>query len=141
MRGTHANAPPEAAVKPQSLVSVSGESHLIDHEHIARVWIPDRAGRWMPRPVRIKEELLTLLGSLCQCRVERPDESNSHVVVKGDSEQAVERVFSKLKVMDEVAVRLQLHLYEYSLNFTRSHELTSLLSSASQLWKGTYFVK
>lgn len=115
MKGTQvqSNAPVEGAMKPQTLVPTSSEGHLIDHEHITRVWVPDRIGRWLPRPARISDELLTALGNLCDCRIERPDGSNSTVIVKGDTEQNVDEVFEKLKIMDEATVRLSILCYGY----------------------------
>ncbi len=118
MKGTQvqADAPASMATRPSQPTS---EGHLIDHEHITRsflatrAWIPDKSGR--QARIQIDDDLLPTIGDLCNCRIERPDDMSSTIVVKGDTEQNIERAFQKLKVMEQATVRLYIPLCNYTL--------------------------
>lgn len=75
---------------------------LIEHETVTRTWTPDRKGGFIS--LRLEDYALGKIGALCNCRLVHSDSKSVDVVIKGDCEEDIQRVISKLRVVDSVAV-------------------------------------
>jgi len=91
----------------------SSEGLLIEYQNIVRTWVPSKSGRDIG--ARVSDQMLSMIGGLCNCRIERLDESRSDVTLRGDTEQDIEKALLKLRVADEAAVRRRILYVQHLL--------------------------
>ena len=104
VRGTNPKATKEESVKmATSQEELSSDNLLIEFQNITRTWVPSKNGRDIG--ARVSDQILSMIGDLCNCRIERLDESRSDVTLRGDTEQDIEKALLKLRIADEAAVR------------------------------------
>jgi len=77
---------------------------LIEHETITRTWTPGYKGGFIS--LRSKDHALAKIGALCNCRLVHNDSKPVDVIIKGDCEEDIQKVVSKLRVVDSAAVSL-----------------------------------
>jgi hypothetical protein len=88
---------------------------LIQHQTVTRTWALNHKGGFLS--LRSKGYALGMIGALCNCGLEYTDSESMIVKIKGDYEEDIQRVMSKLQVVEKAAVSRDATRSDMDANF------------------------
>ena len=103
--------------------TTKANERLISHETVRRTYTVPQGGKFATD--FLDSDLLGIIGSLTNCQFEFK-ETKGDIIVKGESEEEVERTMKKLEVIDNAEVNSMIYVYEIALSILVSAQYWQL---------------